>query len=160
MTLKCTGPKLLTSLATVNSKSPGTLGNLDERQKDLYEPAFYSAYCCLWTGNIGLLGTTWEIWTGNSLWYCLERHGQGYGQGYDLPPTLGCQTPTQLLWHIQDDVPLEERAIDRCPRCLHEVDDATHVWQCQDPRALAVWTQAIAKLAIWMQKQGMQPGMI
>jgi hypothetical protein len=28
---------------------------------------------------------------------------------YDISPTLGCQTLTQLLWHIQDDVPLEKR---------------------------------------------------
>jgi hypothetical protein len=55
-TLKCIGPKLLTSLATVNSRFPGTLGSLVERQKSLYEPAFYFTHCYLRTGKSGLLG--------------------------------------------------------------------------------------------------------
>jgi hypothetical protein len=57
-----------------------------------------------------------------------------------------------LLW--------KKRATDTCPRCLQEGEDATHVWQCQDPRALDVWTQYIAKLEIWMQKQRTQKGII
>jgi hypothetical protein len=40
------------------------------------------------------------------------------------------------------------------------VEDATHVWQCQDPRAVNVWTQAIANLEVWLQKQRTQPGML
>jgi hypothetical protein len=55
-----------------------------------------------------------------------------------------------LLW--------KKRATALCPRCLLEVEDATHVWQCQDPRALNVWTQAIANLETWMQKQRTEPG--
>jgi hypothetical protein len=54
----------------------------------------------------------------------------------------------------------KKRAPDICPRCLQEVEDATHVWQCQDPRALNVWTQAIANLEIWMQTQRTQPDII
>jgi hypothetical protein len=54
----------------------------------------------------------------------------------------------------------KKRATDTCPRCLQEGEDATHVWQCQDPRALDVWTQSIAKLEIWMTKQRTQPGII
>jgi hypothetical protein len=42
----------------------------------------------------------------------------------------------------------------------NEVEDATHVWQCQDPRATNVWTQAIANLEVWLQKQRSQPGII
>jgi hypothetical protein len=57
-----------------------------------------------------------------------------------------------LLW--------KKRATALCPRCLLEVEDATHVWQCQDPRALNVWTQAIANLETWMQKQRTEPGII
>jgi NADH pyrophosphatase NudC (nudix superfamily) len=36
----------------------------------------------------------------------------------------------------------KKRATDICPRCLNAVEDATHVWQCQDPRAINAWTQA------------------
>jgi hypothetical protein len=54
----------------------------------------------------------------------------------------------------------KKRATDICPRCLNEVEDATHLWQCQDPRAINVWTQAIANLEVWMQKQRTQPGTI
>jgi hypothetical protein len=54
----------------------------------------------------------------------------------------------------------KKRATDICPRCLNEVEDATHVWQCQDPRVINVWTQAIANLEVWMQKQRTQPGII
>jgi hypothetical protein len=57
-----------------------------------------------------------------------------------------------LLW--------KQRATGICPQCLPEVEDATHVWQCQDPRAIKVWTQAIANLEIWMKKQRTQPGII
>ena len=52
----------------------------------------------------------------------------------------------------------KKRATDTCPRCLQEGEDATHVWRCRDPRALDVWTQAIAKLDIWMKKQQMPSG--
>jgi hypothetical protein len=45
------------------------------------------------------------------------------------------------------------------PSVPTEVEDATHVWQCQDPRALNVWTQAIANLETWM-KQRTEPGII
>jgi NADH pyrophosphatase NudC (nudix superfamily) len=44
----------------------------------------------------------------------------------------------------------KKRATDVCPRCLNEVEDATHAWQCQDPRAINVWTQAIANLEVWI----------
>jgi hypothetical protein len=40
------------------------------------------------------------------------------------------------------------------------VEDATHVWKCQDPRALAVWEQSIANLKVWLQEQRTQPGII
>jgi hypothetical protein len=40
------------------------------------------------------------------------------------------------------------------------VEDATHIWKCQYPRAIDVWTQAIANLEVWMQKQRTQPGII
>ena len=54
----------------------------------------------------------------------------------------------------------KKRATDRCPRCLHEVEDASHVWKCQDPRALKVWTQAIENLELWMQQQRTHPEII
>jgi hypothetical protein len=37
-----------------------------------------------------------------------------------------CGHQMMLLW--------KKRATALCPRCLLEVEDATHVWQCQDPR--------------------------
>jgi hypothetical protein len=62
--------------------------------------------------------------------------------------------------HVQDDAPLEETSHSSLPSVPTEVEDATHVWQCQDPRALNVWTQAIANLETWMQKQRTEPGII
>ena len=32
----------------------------------------------------------------------------------------------------------KQRATNLCPRCLTEGEDASHVWTCQDPRALTV----------------------
>jgi hypothetical protein len=44
-------------------------------------------------------------------------------------------------------------------RCLSEVEDATHVWKCQDPRTLVeVWTKAITNLEVWLKKQRTEPG--
>jgi NADH pyrophosphatase NudC (nudix superfamily) len=53
-----------------------------------------------------------------------------------------------------------KRATDLCPRCLREVEDATHAWQCQDSSALKVLTLSIAKLEVWMTKQRTQPRII
>jgi hypothetical protein len=41
---------------------------------------------------------------------------------------------------------------------LTEVEDATHVWKSQDPKALEVWTKAITNLEIWLKKQRTEPG--
>jgi hypothetical protein len=38
------------------------------------------------------------------------------------------------------------------------VEDATHVWKCQEPRALEVWTKAITNLELWLKKQRTEPG--
>jgi hypothetical protein len=53
-----------------------------------------------------------------------------------------------------------QRATDLCPHCLHEVVDATHVLQCQDPCALQVWKQSIANLEVWLKKQRTEPGIL
>jgi hypothetical protein len=55
---------------------------------------------------------------------------------------------------------MKKRTSNLCPRCNTEVEDATHVWQCQDPRATAVWVQSIANLKVWMQTQRTDPGII
>jgi hypothetical protein len=62
-----------------------------------------------------------------------------------------CGVKMMLLW--------KKRATALCPRCLLEVERC-YSWQCQDPRALNVWTQAIANLETWMQKQRTEPGII
>lgn len=54
----------------------------------------------------------------------------------------------------------KKRATDLCPFCLEEVEDATHVWQCRDPRGLKGWTQSIVNLEEWMKQQQTQPGII
>jgi hypothetical protein len=54
----------------------------------------------------------------------------------------------------------KQRISNLCPRCNTEVEDATHVWQCQDPRATAVWVQSIANLKVWLQTQCTDPGII
>jgi hypothetical protein len=48
-------------------------------------------------------------------------------------------TPQACAAH-QDDAPLEETSHSSLPSVPTEVEDATHVWRCQDPRALNVWT--------------------
>ena len=52
----------------------------------------------------------------------------------------------------------KQRATNLCPRCLTEGEDASHVWTCQDPRALTVWQQSIANLEVWLQQQKTEPG--
>jgi hypothetical protein len=52
----------------------------------------------------------------------------------------------------------KQRETNLCPRCLSVVEDATHVWKCQDPRALEVWTKAITNLEVWLKKQRTEPG--
>jgi hypothetical protein len=88
----------------------------------------------------------------------IEGHGKAMAKVAILADT-GNQAP-QACAAQDDDVLWKKRATALCPRCLLEVEDATHVWQCQDPRALNVWTQAIANLETWMQKQRTEPGII
>jgi hypothetical protein len=57
------------SLATVNSRFPGTLGSLVERQKICMNCIL--THCYLRTGKL-LLGKTWEIWAWNVLGYCKD----------------------------------------------------------------------------------------
>ena len=53
-----------------------------------------------------------------------------------------------------------KRATNLCPRFLHAVDCATHVWQCQDLCALQVWKQSLANLEVWLKQQRTEPGII
>jgi hypothetical protein len=53
-----------------------------------------------------------------------------------------------------------QRTSDLCPRCNTEVEDATHVWLCQEPRASTVWVQSINNLRVWLQNQKTDPGII
>ena len=45
----------------------------------------------------------------------------------------------------------EDRS-DKCPRCGAENESTTHVWQCQDPRAIAQWDKSLEALKSWMRK--------
>jgi hypothetical protein len=60
---------------------------------------------------------------------------------------------TSKMMHIW-----KKRATNLCPRCLTEVEDASHVWTCQDPRAITVWQQSIANLEVWLKQQKTEPG--
>jgi hypothetical protein len=50
----------------------------------------------------------------------------------------GNQALLRRVRHIKMMLLWKKRATALCPGA--EVEDATHVWQCQDPRALNVWT--------------------
>jgi hypothetical protein len=58
--------KPLTSLATVNSRFPGTLGSLVERQKVMN---LHSTTLLLADRQVWIIGKTWEIWAWNVLGY-------------------------------------------------------------------------------------------
>jgi hypothetical protein len=51
----------------------------------------------------------------------------------------------------------KKRATNLCPRCLTEVEDASHVWTCQDPRAITVWQQSIANHEVCLKQQKTEP---
>jgi hypothetical protein len=136
------------------------VGTLVEGQKDLYEPTFNSTNGYLRTGKLGLLGKRGKF--GHGTYSDIDWKATGKAMAnvaihrlhWVAKHSSGVCGTSKIMFRWK------KRATDTCPRCLQEVEDARHVWKCQDPRALQVWTQAIANLEIWMQQQCTQPAII
>jgi NADH pyrophosphatase NudC (nudix superfamily) len=154
-TLKCIRPKLLISLVTVNLQSPEN-PTVAIWLKD--KKICMNLHSTLRTATRG--HASLDYWV---------KHGKfGHGTYSDIDwkatgKAMAKVTISRQHWVAKLSSGVcgtskmmlrwKKRATYSCPRCLNEVEDATHVWKCQDPRAINVWTQAIANLEVWMQKQ-------
>jgi hypothetical protein len=160
-TLKCTRPKLLISLATVNLQSPGNPAQFDFKDKNIC----LNLHSTLRTATRGEASLDyWENMRNWGMVLTLILIGRPQARLLlrlrSLADTVLSSTPPVFAAHSKRCSARRSEPQIFAPRCLNEVEDATHVWQCQDPRAINVWTQAIANLEVWMQKQRTQPGII
>jgi hypothetical protein len=48
----------------------------------------------------------------------------------------------------------------KCPRCLLDNEDTAHVLQCENPQAMALWTQSIDQLEQWMLSNAGHPELV